>query len=198
MIAPEALADQVLKAPYHRIFVRENSGSGYSASVLELQGVFGAGLTVEEANQTLEEAMVDWVSFEHERGNLIPEPLDIDAYGGRVSLRLPPSLHYAAVVRAHVEGVSINRLLSDAVAQHVGAPMPRLDVKGLASAVVAQLESLLMPMLVELDEVVSRRTAGGWVAFSVKDASPSKAFTTSSFPGQLTPVWGQQIGASHA
>jgi len=75
--ALEALLEQALTAPYHRIFIREDGG-GYSASVLELEGVFGAGATVEEANQTLEEAMADWIAFEFERGNAIPEPIETD------------------------------------------------------------------------------------------------------------------------
>jgi len=85
--ALEALLERALKAPYHRIFIREDGG-GYSASILELDGVFGAGETVEEANDTLEEAMADWIAFEFERGHPIPEPLDNEAYAGRMSQRL--------------------------------------------------------------------------------------------------------------
>lgn len=107
-------------APYHRIFVRE-TGGGYSSWVLELPGVFGGGDSIEEANQTLEEAMTDWIAIELEREHDIPAPLDPEDFSGRLTFRIPPSLHYQASLRAQIEGVSLNRLLSDAVAQLVGS-----------------------------------------------------------------------------
>lgn len=111
---------QALAAPYHRTFVKE-AGGGYSAWVVELPGVFGGGDDIDEANRTLDEAMADWVAFECERGHEIPEPIDPEQYSGRLTFRIPPGLHYQVAQLAAIEGVSLNRLLSDAVAQAVGA-----------------------------------------------------------------------------
>jgi len=50
---------QALAAAYHRILCA--TVSRYSASILEVPGVFGGGDDIEEANRTLEEALADWV-----------------------------------------------------------------------------------------------------------------------------------------
>lgn len=197
MIVLEALLEQALNGPYHRIFIRESDG-GYSASVLELEGVFGGGETLDEANATLEDAMADWVTFEFERGNPIPPPINVEGYGGRVSLRLPPSLHYAAAVRARIENVSINRLLSDAVAQHLGSRALKFHTESFAIGVAAHLSSFVTPRLLELDTMVSDQTADGWVAFSVKGGDPPRAMTLSSYRSDHAVALGHQMGAVRA
>src|SRR5688572_21475601 len=68
---PDPAVDAALTAPYHRIFVKQADG-GYWARVLELEGIHGAGDTIEEANETLEYALTDWVEIELERGHDIP------------------------------------------------------------------------------------------------------------------------------
>lgn len=129
-----------LNAPYHRIFFKENDG-GYSSLVLELPGVFGGGDTIEESNQTLEYAMEDWIALELEKGHDIPEPIDPESFSGTLTLRIPPSLHYSAQLRAQLEGVSLNRLLSDAISRYVGDlprqeryPSAQPDIRGVAES----------------------------------------------------------------
>jgi predicted RNase H-like HicB family nuclease len=109
---------KALAAPYHRLFLKEEDG-GFSASVLELDGVYGAGATIDEANRTLEEGLADWVQIELERGHEIPAPLNVETFSGRLTFRIPPTLHYKAAMLAQLEGVSLNRLLSDALAQQI-------------------------------------------------------------------------------
>ncbi len=79
-----------------------------------------AGETIEAANQDLEDAIESWVELELERGHDIPEPLVLDAYPGRMQVRIPPSLHRRAQLVAHLEGVSLNRLMSEGIALVVG------------------------------------------------------------------------------
>ncbi|MCC6237781.1 MAG: type II toxin-antitoxin system HicB family antitoxin [Dehalococcoidia bacterium] len=112
-----------LAARYHRVFNREEDG-GYSAFVLELPGVNAAGADIAEANQDLEDAIESWVEIELEKGHEIPEPLDPERYSGKTQLRIPPSLHHQAQMRASVEGISLNRFFSDAIAVAVGAKRP--------------------------------------------------------------------------
>lgn len=109
-----------LVAPYHRIFVEEDGLIG--AHVLELPGCFSSGATPTEAWENLNEAMALWIESEIEAGQPIPSPLDPQAFSGRVTLRLPPSVHQRAAVLAELEGVSLNRLLSAAIASY--APRP--------------------------------------------------------------------------
>lgn len=111
-----------MEKPYHRI-IRHDDG-GYAAEVLELPGCFSSGDTPEEAIANLSEAMEIWLSSELDAGHEIPEPIDEDRYAGRVSLRLTPSLHRRATVAAAIEGVSLNRLLSTAIAVYLGELRP--------------------------------------------------------------------------
>lgn len=116
---PHEVVASALAAPYTRIFHREDDG-GYSAFVLELPGVFAGGSTIALADEELDAAMGDWVAAELDAGRDIPLPLDIDDFSGRITFRIPPSLHQRAYVRAQLEGVSLNRLLSDAVSEYLG------------------------------------------------------------------------------
>lgn len=116
--AIDARVAAVLRQPYHWIIQPDEDG--YAASVLEFPGCYSGGATPEEAVAELQDAIVTWVSGELERGNDIPPPIDPEHSSGRLTFRIPPSLHYRAQVRAQVEGVSLNRMLSDAVAQYMG------------------------------------------------------------------------------
>ena len=51
---------------------------------------------------------------------LWPEPVAAEQYSGRLQLRIPSGLHYRAAERARAEGISLNRLLSDAVSTYIG------------------------------------------------------------------------------
>ena len=116
--AIDARVAAVLRQPYHWIIQPDEDG--YAASVLEFPGCYSGGGTPEEAVAELQDAIVTWVSGELERGSEIPAPIDPERSSGRLTFRIPPSLHYRAQVRAQVEGVSLNRMLSDAVAQYMG------------------------------------------------------------------------------
>lgn len=111
----------ILARPYHRVVSRGEEGM-YTSMVVELPGVISEGETAEEAFENLEEAFGLVVDVMLDDGDPIPEPMELDRYSGRLQLRLPPSLHRRAAIRAHFEGVSLNRMLSDAVAMYVGMP----------------------------------------------------------------------------
>jgi predicted RNase H-like HicB family nuclease len=109
---------KILRQPYHWII--QPGADGYSAWVLEFPGCFSSGETAEEAVVELQDAITGWVSIELESGHGIPEPIDPEHSSGRTQIRIPPSLHYRAQVRAEMEGISLNRLLSDAVSRYMG------------------------------------------------------------------------------
>lgn len=124
--APSIIA-RALKAPYTRIFHAEEEG-GFSAEVLEFPGCYSSGDDASEAMSNLEEAMAIWIEDQLHQGQVIPPPLVNQEHSGRVTLRLPPSLHERAAVYAAVEDVSLNRFFAMAIAQAVGERAGRQDV----------------------------------------------------------------------
>ncbi len=118
---PDAIDEriaEILRQPYHWII--QPGEDGYSTSVLEFPGCLSSGDTPEEAVAELQDAITGWCGIELERGHDIPEPIDPEQSSGRLTFRIPPSLHYRAQLRAELEGVSLNRLLSDAVSRYMG------------------------------------------------------------------------------
>ena len=114
----------ILAAPYARV-IRPAEEGGFDCEVLEFPGCYATGDDAAEATENLEEAMSLWVEAAIEQGQDIPEPISADDYSGRFTLRLPPSLHQRADLMARVEGVSLNRFFSAAVAQYVGGAPAR-------------------------------------------------------------------------
>lgn len=130
---------EILRQPYHWII--QPGADGYSASVLEFPGCFSSGATAEEAAAELQDAITGWVSVVLESGQDIPEPIDPESFSGTLTLRIPPSLHYLAGLRAQLEGVSLNRLLSDAISRYLGDlprqgryPSTQPDIRGVAES----------------------------------------------------------------
>ncbi len=115
----------ILARPYTRVVTRGEDGI-YTSTVVEIPGVISEGETPAEAFDNLDEAFALVVEIMLDDGDRFPEPIEPNKYSGRLQLRLPPSLHRRAAIRAHVEGVSLNRMLSDAVAMYVGMqPVPQ-------------------------------------------------------------------------
>ena len=107
------------EGPYARVFILDDDGR-FAAEVLEFPGCFSSGDSAEEAMANLDEAIELWIEAEIEDGHEIPKPLQDTEFSGRLTLRLPPSIHERAAVLAQREGVSLNRFLSAAVAYYVG------------------------------------------------------------------------------
>ncbi len=115
----EAAIKEALAAPYTRLLYPNEHG-GFSCEVLEFPGCYATGDDVAEAMEHVEEAIGIWIEASLDQGQDIPPPLASAKYSGRVTLRVPPALHQRAVTRAAAEGVSLNRLLSAAVASYTG------------------------------------------------------------------------------
>lgn len=113
-------AQDYLRAPYARILLPERDG-GYVAEILEFPGCIAEGDTAEEALRNLEQAATAWIAAAIGQGQHIPEPMDVGAFGGRVALRLPRSLHRQAARLAERDGTSLNQFVVSAIASRVGA-----------------------------------------------------------------------------
>lgn len=115
-------ARKLAARPYSRVVTKGDDGM-FLASIVEMPNVFTDGETESEALADLDDLLPVMIEVMLDRGIPIPEPIEPGKYSGRLQLRMPPSLHRRAAIRAHVEGVSLNRMLSDAVAMYVGMPV---------------------------------------------------------------------------
>jgi len=96
---------------------------GYIVEFQDLQYCVGTGDTVEESIKDAMIAKEQWIKAAHENGITIPLPSiqeDKDEYSGRVTLRIPKSLHRLVIETAKKEGVSANQFLSHLISMGVG------------------------------------------------------------------------------
>lgn len=111
---------EYLKQPYARILIPDEHG-GYSAEILEFPGCFAEGETPDETMQTLERAAESWIQAALDQGQEIPPPFMNQDYGGKVSLRMPRSIHRKAVQFAARDGTSLNQYLLSSISAGIGA-----------------------------------------------------------------------------
>lgn len=85
----------------------------FTASIKELPGLIVYGESLEEVYDEIELAKEDWIEANLEWGREIKEPLEnsLEEYSGKVTLRLPKSLHRDVKERSEIEGVSLNQTL---------------------------------------------------------------------------------------
>ncbi len=97
-------------------------GGGWFAEIVELPGCMADGDTPDEAMKEIVDSKEAWISTGLKRGLPIPlpEPLEEDIYSGRVTLRMPSSLHRKLSKMAQKEGISLNQFLLAALAFRVG------------------------------------------------------------------------------
>lgn len=79
----------------------------FIASLPALDGCVTHGSSEEEALNNASEAAQLWLDSAHRLGHTIPKPTD--QYSGRMTIRLPTSLHQRIAEEAEREGVSINQ-----------------------------------------------------------------------------------------
>lgn len=90
----------------------ENEGGGWLAEIPDLPGCMSDGGTPEEALSNLDDAKRAWLSAVLESGRSVPLPLgENDEYSGRVTLRIPKTLHRDLARTAEKEQTSLNQLL---------------------------------------------------------------------------------------
>ena len=99
---------------------RDDQCTYYVARIVELPDLFMTGDTPGEAIAELEGVKGEWIETYLELGNKMPKPLKLRNYSGHYPLRMQPSLHEALVLRAELEGVSINHYMISALSRSVG------------------------------------------------------------------------------
>ena len=95
----------------------EEDGGGFLATVPELPGCISDGETPTQAAENVEDAIVAWKS-EAERLDR-PNPLPGSTIG-QWSQRVPKTMHLALKQIAEAEGVSLNQLVSNMIAESIG------------------------------------------------------------------------------
>lgn len=113
-------ARDVLKKPYARVLIPSGDGT-YAAELLEFPGCFSQGGTPQEAMDNLDDAAICWIESALKQKQDIPEPLAVYGYSGKLSLRIPRSIHKKAARFAQKDDVSLNQYLATAIAARVGA-----------------------------------------------------------------------------
>jgi len=100
---------------YYNINVRLGDFEGetcFEARVKELPDLIEYGDTYEEAYELALDSIETTSVIFAEKNKAMPIPYQIeDTYSGRVTLRLPKSLHRNLASRAEIEGVSLNHYL---------------------------------------------------------------------------------------
>ena len=121
-------------------------GGGFLATAPKLPGCMSDGETPEEALKNIEDAIKCWLDTAIELGRAIPEADEYKSEGefsGRLSLRIPKSLHRAISIQAEREGCSINQLITMYVSMGVGNESGKNQVSANAGASFGTFHKLI-------------------------------------------------------
>jgi len=102
--------------------LKSEEGGGWFAEIKELPGCAADGDTPEEAIESIEESKRLWIGTALKEGRHIPLPESEEQaqYSGRLTLRMPKTLHRKVAELARREGISLNQFLLAAIAFETG------------------------------------------------------------------------------
>ena len=90
---------------------------GYIAECPEFPGLSAFGETADEAIREAEIAMELFIETYSEENKPLPKPNVLKNYSGQIRIRLPKSLHGRLASMAETEGVSLNTLMVQYLAE---------------------------------------------------------------------------------
>ena len=104
---------EYLSRPYHIVIqhITTETGSYYLTTVSEFEGCTCRGDTYGEAFEKIQAEMEGWIESKLAKGAPIPEPVNERQFSGRLSIRVPKSLHGSLAMKAEEEGISLNNYL---------------------------------------------------------------------------------------
>lgn len=123
----------------YRYELQRDETGGFFARHPDLPGCTSGGETAGEAIENLDEARLLWIEARLASGQSVPEPQE--EYKGKLSLRLPASLHARLAERAAREGASINQLITVAVTSALST---------------AEAEGRLLPHLARMEAAIDQ------------------------------------------
>jgi antitoxin HicB len=100
----------------YRVALQYDPDGYWIAEHPELPGCIADGETAQEALSSLDISRELWIESRLATGLEVPEPQEAPQYSGRFVLRIPKSLHRDLANEAETEGVSLNSLVSNALA----------------------------------------------------------------------------------
>ncbi|MEW6080440.1 MAG: type II toxin-antitoxin system HicB family antitoxin [Bacillota bacterium] len=100
----------------------QEEGGGWFAEIKELPGCMADGETEQEALANIQASKKLWLSAALKRGRRVPMPQvdDQEEYSGRLTVRMPKSLHRKIAALARKEGSSLNQFILAALAFDTG------------------------------------------------------------------------------
>ena len=102
-------------------------GGGYYITYPDLPGCSSDGETIEEAINMGEDARICWIETAYETGKEIPLPFShIDNFKGRITVRVPKTMHKELIEEADEEGISLNQYLIYIISKGMKS---RIDIK---------------------------------------------------------------------
>ncbi|MEW6659767.1 MAG: type II toxin-antitoxin system HicB family antitoxin [Thermodesulfobacteriota bacterium] len=113
-------AKDYLREPYSRTLIPVGDGT-YFAEIAEFRGCFAEGQTPNEAYTNLERVAESWIDAALSQGQEIPKPFATYDFSGRISLRIPRSIHKQAAKFAEMDDTSLNQFILSAISGRVGA-----------------------------------------------------------------------------
>jgi len=102
----------------YTIRLKQNEDGSFFVEIEELPGCMSEGDTKAEALKMIEGAKKAWITVALKRKIKIPEP-EKDEFSGKLNVRMPKFLHRRLSYKAREEGVSLNTLISAALASTV-------------------------------------------------------------------------------
>ena len=110
--------------PRYAITIRQAEFDGetlYEAKVRELPDIAEYAETHEEAYELAIDTLVTTAEALKEQGRVMPYPVQSEEdYSGRITLRIPKSLHRRLAERAEEESVSLNQYMLSVLAESNG------------------------------------------------------------------------------
>jgi antitoxin HicB len=104
---------------------------GFFIEIPDLPGCMSQGDTIEEAYAMIEDAKRAWLEVEIEDGRPIPEPQEINAYSGKILVRMSKSLHKKLADQAKTENVSLNHHVVSILSEGAGSKVKASELKSL-------------------------------------------------------------------
>jgi len=142
----------------------------YVGRIAEFPNVVAYEDTYEEALEILRDAVCTLKTLADEKKQPFPQPLNFQEaeYSGRVTLRIPKSLHAKLDRMALAEDVSLNQLMVTGLATYVG------EADGLSRAAMVVAETVIN----------AAKSAAYFLAARVYESKPTPITTTTIPQGQ--------------
>jgi predicted HicB family RNase H-like nuclease len=104
-------------------------------------GLQAQGATADEAVANLDEARHDWLEYRLKNGLAVPEPPSED-FSGKFLLRMSPALHATLAAASKRQGLSLNQLINNILAEYVGGSRMAHDIVSVLKELLSQSEDM--------------------------------------------------------